>query len=84
MANKPQKWASSPPDERARIYLSMRDHLIQTAELLGDDAEHGERQALRLTARQFAASAASIHHAAALREVCCAIALQFGSCRCAV
>jgi hypothetical protein len=77
---KAEKWAESDPEERARLYLSMRDHLIKVAEELGDRAEPGEAMALRLTGRQFAGTAAAIKHAAALRETCCGIALQFGSC----
>ena len=80
-SKKAKAWAKAAPEERARIYYSMSQHLIEVADLLGDDAEAGEAKSLREVARQFGAATAKMHRAKALRETCCWQQLQFGSCK---
>ena len=78
---KAKAWATSDAEERARLYLSMRDHLNEVANLLGGDAEAGEALGLRAVARQFGGLTAAMYRAKALRSVCCRAALQFGDCK---
>lgn len=79
---KAKAWANAAPEERSRLYLSMRDHLLEVADLLdaAEDAEAGEAKGLREVARQFGGLTAAMHRAKALRSVCCWRALQFGDC----
>jgi len=81
-SKKAKAWAKATPEERARLYLSMRDHLNEVAAMLVemDAAEAGEAKGLREVARQFGGLTAQMHRAKALRSVCCWQQLQFGDC----